>query len=233
MRKTVHLALCLILILTSIALMGVSAAAAVNLDKSGSVSVHIHTQNGINVQDARIGLYLVGKPEIVNHNLHFSPTGSFEECNVSLNNLSDTGIAAELAAWAKANRIASNMQTHTDSEGKASFEAVSPGLYLVIQSGFKDGKTGRFSEIQPFIVTVPMSSEAGTSWIYEIEAQPKVNPIITPSPTVKPTTPPSDASLPQTGMLRWPVPVWGVGGIVLFSIGWALFFGKKKADRDA
>lgn len=231
MRRIGHISLCMVLILAMLTC--TAAMADVDLNKNGSVSVRIHTQEDVNVRNAHIELYRVGAPVIANHNLHFTPTGAFESCNVSLNDLSDTGMAASLASWAKENNISPSMQADTTKEGTAAFKAVSTGLYLVVQNGFADGKKGSYSEIQPFIVTIPMTGDAGTEWIYEINAQPKVNPVATPAPTVKPTDPPSDNTLPQTGMLRWPIPVLGVGGIVLFSIGWVLFFGKKKEDRNA
>ena len=56
------------------------------------------------------------------------------------------------------------------------------------------------------------------------------------------TTPDSDTTKPQgttkpeelidTGMLNWPVPVFSIAGLLLFSIGWAMLnLGKK--DEEA
>lgn len=230
MRKIIRPALCIALILVLAAMVCASALADVDLDKTGSVSLRIHTREDVNVKNAHIELYRIATPAIEDHNLRFKLSGAFEKCNVSLNDLSDTGIAAALASWIKENNVAPLMQADTDSDGKASFNSLSSGLYLIAQNGFAKGKSGAFSQIMPFIATLPMTDESGTKWIYDIDAQPKVNPISTPAPTVKPTSPPSDVTLPQTGMLRWPIPVLGVSGIVLFCIGWALFFGKKKAD---
>lgn len=54
-------------------------------------------------------------------------------------------------------------------------------------------------------------------------------------PTTKPTGPsgptkPSD-NLIQTGQLNWPVPVFSISGLLLFSIGWAILnLGKKESE---
>ena len=37
-------------------------------------------------------------------------------------------------------------------------------------------------------------------------------------------------TLPQTGMLNWPVPVMSVGGILLFSLGWIAVRNTKKEN---
>lgn len=39
-------------------------------------------------------------------------------------------------------------------------------------------------------------------------------------------------TLPQTGQLNWPIPFLVVTGLCLFSVGWALRFGKKKDDYE-
>lgn len=54
-----------------------------------------------------------------------------------------------------------------------------------------------------------------------------------PSTLGDPNTPsepdvPGEPKLPQTGQLNWPVPVMVILGVLLFSIGWVMRFGKKK-----
>ena len=221
------------IVLAMALLTGASAMAEVDLGKTGTIAVRIHTAEGVNVAGAHIGLYRVGDAVIADNNLCFELTADFAASGVSLDDLSDSGLAGVLASYAKANGRTAYAEAGTDGEGRAEFAGLTAGLYLVMQDGFAEGKDAQFSEIQPFIVTVPMTNEAGTGWTYQIEAQPKVNPVTTPAPTPAPTEPPKDENLPQTGMLRWPIPVLGVGGLALFSIGWALFFGKKKAERNA
>lgn len=43
---------------------------------------------------------------------------------------------------------------------------------------------------------------------------------------------PADPTLPDTGQLNWPIPVLVVLGLILFSLGWVLRFGKKKDGHE-
>lgn len=52
--------------------------------------------------------------------------------------------------------------------------------------------------------------------------EPEPNPEDIPDPDIPLTT------LPQTGMLWWPVPVLALSGMVLFLFGWA---GKRREDN--
>lgn len=203
------------------------------LAESGSVAVRIHTADGVNVEGARVRLYRVADANVVDANYRYDLTGEFAACGVSLADVSDGAIAGKLAEFVDGSGVESDVVSVTDSQGKVSFSGLAEGLYLVMQDGFAAEETVYFSEINPFIVTVPMMNSAGTDWTYQIDAQPKVNELTTPAPTVKPTEPPEDETLPQTGMLRWPVVALAVGGLMLFSIGWVLMFGGKRNDRNA
>ena len=50
-------------------------------------------------------------------------------------------------------------------------------------------------------------------------------------PPTNPSEPDDDDELADTGQLNWPIPVFAIAGILLFSIGWAMLnFGKKESD---
>lgn len=226
-----------------------SALAEETLSGSGSISVFVHTPEGETVQDAQVQLYRVGDPVIRHNSLAFDLSAAFAGSGVSLSDLSDTGIAPALQDYAVAQNITPYAEQATDAQGKARFDDVPAGLYLVRQDGFSGEGDGVFTQFACFIVSMPMMNEEGTGWIYDIVARPKSHPLPEPSPSVGPvgpppggegetpppsaTTPPEDPpSLPQTGMLRWPVPVLGIGGLIVFATGWALAFGRKK-NRNA
>ena len=212
------------LLCAALAMMLITASAAladIDLGKEGSVTVLIHTADGVTVENAQVELYQIGTPAIENYNLVYVPTEAFG--GVDMSDLSDEGIAA--AALTASENAAPYAAGVTDAEGRVSF-SVPCGLYLVKQNGFAEKMY--FSQISAFAVAMPMTNEAGDGWTYEITAQPKVNELPKPTPTPKPTDPPSDDKLPQTGMLRWPIPVLAVAGLMAFSAGWALCFMKKK-----
>lgn len=218
-------------VLTALLLLCGCAAAQVQLDRSGSISLWIHTSAGVNVADAQLELYKVGDAVIRNNNLCFDPVNGIA---VSLDNPAESALASKLTAAVDEANLAPVLRAVTDSNGSLRFKNVEPGMYLVRQKGFAANKK-KYSEITAFVVCLPMMQEDGSDWNYEIVAQPKVNvlPSASPAPTAKPTdTPATDTKLPQTGVLRWPIPVLGVGGLLLFALGWVLAFAGKR-DRNA
>lgn len=74
----------------------------------------------------------------------------------------------------------SGSQVKTDSAGKAVFEALDQGVYLITQ---KD--TANYGIVEPFLVFLPYTLE-GTQWVYDVSAQVKgeaIEPESTPTPT--------------------------------------------------
>ena len=199
-------------------------AAGFDMDRLGSISVLIHTAKDVKVKNAKIELYRVGDPVIKDSNLVFELSDDFAGSGVSLGDVNAAGLADKLSLYAKNMNVEPVAKATSGKDGQVLFGDLPVGLYMVKQNGF--AKKEYFTEISPFLVSVPMTQ--GNEWVYAIDASPKVNTRPKPTPTPKPTPEPTDETLPQTGMLRWPIPVLGVSGLLLFSIGWALCFIKKK-----
>lgn len=225
MRRTIKrialLALALMLCCTAL-------AESFDLNREGSITVQIQTARGTKVKHARIELYKVADVEIVDSNIKYVLTDDFAACDVDLADVNASGLAATLNTAAKnATPIA---KANTDSKGLVTFSNLEAGLYLVTQNGFT--KKMYYTEISPFLVSVPMTNAEGTGWVYDINANPKVKAVSKPTATPSTTNEPTDEPLPQTGLLRWPIPVLGIGGILMFCLGWALFF-MRKNQKDA
>ena len=201
-------------------------AAGFDMDRAGSISVLIHTAKDQKVKNAKIELYRVGEPKIVDSNLVFELSDAFAGSGVSLSDLNSAGLADKLSLYAESMDVAPVATATTGKDGRVLFGDLPVGLYMVKQNGF--AKKEYFTEIAPFLVSMPMTQ--GNDWVYAIDASPKDHTRPKPTATPEPTTAPTDEKLPQTGMLRWPIPVLGVGGLVLFSLGWALCFMKKRKD---
>ena len=201
-------------------------AAGFDMDRAGSISVLIHTAKDQKVKNAKIELYRVGEPKIVDSNLVFELSDAFAGSGVSLGDLNSAGLADRLSLYAESMDVAPVTTATTGNDGRVLFGDLPVGLYMVKQDGFAQQEY--FTEIAPFLVSVPMTQ--GNEWVYAIDASPKVDTCPKPTATPEPTTAPTDEKLPQTGMLRWPIPVLGVGGLVLFILGWALCFMKKRND---
>lgn len=117
-------------------------------------------------------------------------------------------------------------QAVTVADGACKFENLTPGLYLILQKKPMDGGI----KINPFLVSIP-----GENGSYTIDATPKTEIVVSPTPTPpgkgtptptpgKPGTPPSGSKsvLPQTGQLWWPVPVLCGAGLALVIFGFAM-----------
>ena len=224
MRKIMRIAaVALALMLTLNAL-----AAVVDLNRKGTIVVRVHTVDEIIVDRAVLKLYRVADAKIKNNNLTYELTGAFASSGVSLDDLDDSKVANKLASMIKKSTPVVQAQI-TDDDGYAYFNDVEVGLYLVVQDGF-DGPKKYFSPVESFLVSMPHSG--GANWTYYVVAQPKVRVLPTPKPTPKPPDSPSDDTLPQPGLVMWPVMALGGGGVLMFALGWALVFLKKKEQTE-
>ena len=213
------------LVVLALMLTCTAMASGFDIDKTGSISVRIHTAKEKNVKNAKIELYRVGDPVIIDSNLHFELSADFAGSGLSVDDLNSAGLADSFAAYAKGMKLTPYAAAVTDENGVVVFGDLPVGLYMIRQNGFT--KKMYFTQITPFLVSMPMTNEEGTGWDYFIEASPKVNTVAKPTPSPAPTATP-DPTLPQTGMLRWPIPVLGISGLLLFSLGWAMCFMKRK-----
>lgn len=223
MRKIMRIAALVLALMLSL-----NALAAIDLSRTGTLIVRIHTVDGVIVENAVVKLYRVADARIENYNIVYDLTGTFASSGVDLSDLDDSAVANKLASMINKNTPVVQAQ-FTDYDGYATFNNVASGLYLVVQDGF-NGKKQYFSEMEPFLVSMPHG--AGTGWTFYVVAQPKVRVLPTPKPTPKPTDSPSDDTLPQTGLVMWPVMALGGGGMLMFALGWALVFIKKREQTE-
>ena len=141
----------------------------------------------------------------------------FENCGVSLANLEDSALAAQLEKHRAASTVG-KPQT-PDANGQLTYSGLTAGLYLLVQTKAADG----FETIQPFLVSLPMGTDSG--WAYHVDASPKVGVKKPDSPDTpqNPGTPQTPGPrLPQTGQLNWPIPVLSISGLRLLGAGWLL-----------
>lgn len=194
-----------------------------DLSKEGSISVTMSDGTGA-VPGGSLTIYRVGDICEEDGNYSFVLNAAFAPSEVSLEDILSAQPAEALAAFAAANPEIPGETGQIGQDGKVTF-SVEPGLYLVLQQEAAEG----YLPVSPFLVAVP-NMENG-SYVYEVDASPKVTLVpapTQPAPTDPEPTKPSDPQLPQTGQLDWPVPLLAVLGLGLFVIGWAIRFGGRK-----
>ncbi|MCD8078084.1 MAG: hypothetical protein LUE63_06890, partial [Lachnospiraceae bacterium] len=159
-------------LLSLIMLVGVSgtvfAAEAPDLDmgRTGSISLTLADSGGSAVSGGEITLYEVAALDLDDGNMVYVQTDAFVGCTSNLD-VTDTGLAAELAAYVEENSL-SGTTASAGEDGKISFEGLELGLYLVVQTTESDN----YETISPFVVTVPMEEDG--VWVYAVDASPKV-----------------------------------------------------------
>lgn len=216
----------------------------------GTISLNVVDTSGNAVRGGAFTLYHVADAQKINANHYFSFTAEFASCPINLEYYcqkvivdgvetsartirTDTDLVEKLVSFVNDNSI-TGTTVSVDSSGFAQFQNLSMGLYLLVQTT----PAPHYSAVNPFVITVPLWDEASDSWVYQVNAAPKMD-----SPTYKPPgggkedpptpptppdppgeevppSPPDTPKLPQTGQLWWPVWILAAGGLVLFSAGW-------------
>lgn len=138
-----------------------------------------------------------------------------------------------------------NWTMTTDKDGVAKYDDEGKGLpvgvYLVVQTA----RHSSYYDITPFLLYLPYTNDDGTAWVFDVAAYPKVErrpsggggggkdpeEIVDPEVPLDPGTTPEipgeeipdpevpTTTLPQTGLLRWPVPVLALAGLALIAAG--------------
>lgn len=194
-----------------------------NLEPDRDCSLILQMQfGGMPLHTGSLTIYRVGEVYAY-HGWHFRLVPELSDSGIELdeNHLDDRKLAADLADLALKNNLTG--VTANIRMGRASFEDLTPGLYVVFQS--QSQASQGFDAIAPFLISLPQVD--GEHYTYDVVSRPKVP--VKPEPT-KPTDPskPTEPRLPQTGQLNWPVPVMASAGMALFALGWYLFFGKRE-----
>lgn len=231
MKNRIVSVLCIVLM---IYVMSISAYAAEipDMSKTGSVSVEM-TYKGEAIPGGTLTAYRVADIKVENGaDYSFEYTEAFKDCTVDISDLTKTDIAAGISEFVKAKDI-SGTTLEIDRKGKVVFEDLQLGLYLFAQEKAAEG----YSSVSPFIVSVPAYRDG--SYIYRLDATPKIatmpDPVETTAPVTETTVPEETTApdqppkLPQTGQTKWPVPVFSIAGMVFVVTG--IYFvaaGRKK-----
>lgn len=169
----------------------------------------------------------------MDHQGRYALLGDYAASGVELNGLETAGQWKEagdaLAAYTAAGSLPVQASRTADHAGKAVFTGLAGGVYLVTADTVQ--VNGLRYAVAPYLLAVPGWAPEG-GWLYDVVSLPKCE--RTPDsdkpdgpdviPTVNPVTPGQTpgGKLPQTGQLKWPVPVLAAAGMVLMGVGFAL-----------
>ena len=199
-----------------------AVAAKVNLPdltQKGEIHLSFHTDHKITTGGSITAFY-VGEIKVDDGNYSYVLSGKFKESGIDISNLKKQQLPEELWNYTKAKNI-EGITVPVAEAGTVVFENLDPGLYLLTQEDPVKG----YYPVSPFLITVPTGKDG--EWIYTVNADPKMEVI------KKPETPPSEPGgqkLPQTGQMKWPIPILAMGGILMFAVGLHLYL---KKDENA
>lgn len=190
----VLLAVCLVV---CCALPAFATSASLVSGRLGSLHVRLYdTHNDVPLRGGELTLYQVAAVKRTGGSLSYAYTGDFTGCGVPLGDLSDSTLADQLAKYLPTVPAVAAQQ-NVDEEGYADFTKLPQGLYLVMQTEASHG----YEAIKPFLVSIPLPD--GDSWIYDVDATPKVGATIPETPDIPdtpdvPDTPPDTPDTPDT-----------------------------------
>lgn len=191
----------------------------IDFDKKGSISISL-SSDGNTVSGGNVTIYHIATLSRSDEGYVFSMTDDFTNSNILLDVITSRETAKEFLKYAVDNEI-DGITESVDGNGNAAFDELELGLYLMAQNEAAEG----FEKFEPFIISVPLNSDG--KYIYDVDASPKIDIEREESDSDSSTPESTPPDIPQTGMLKWPIPVLAISGLVLFSIGWALCMRKK------
>ncbi len=202
------------------------------MDKKGSISISMQLE-GKAVGGGSLTIYRVGEIKEEDGNYSFVPAGDFVNCKESFEKekIESPELAAKLAKYSSDKKI-SGQTNKIGTDGKITFSDLEVGLYLFVQNEAANG----CEKAAPFLVSMPYMEDG--EYKYEVDASPKVELKKDSSSTTRKPDATTKADkdnpgkLPQTGQLKWPVPILAVAGLSFFMVGWILYFGKRKKNEE-
>lgn len=136
----------------------------------GSITVTLRVEGKI-VPGGTLELYQVAQVRQENGNDLFEFTNPFRNCGLSLDDLQSPDLAKELLKYVEQCQKNGNSMVlckeTVNKNGKAVFQNLPVGLYLVVQRKAISG----YKTILPFLVTIPVKMEG--KYCYDLDAYPK------------------------------------------------------------
>ena len=179
---------------------------APDLGKKGTITIQWKFQDKA-LPDGALRAFQIGTLQDIDGDFSFAPLSAFEDKDLSEENLTPE-LAKELAGMVK---TSDGIMPSSFEDGVVTFDGLELGLYLIVQTK----NLFVYEKITPFLVSVPLWDE--DHYLYEIGVSEKFELKKRPSVPDSPDEP--GDTLPQTGQVKWPVPVLLTIGLMLIVSG--------------
>lgn len=145
-------------------------ASAVSLNSKGSISLTLlDKETKEPVSGAVFRVYRFASAYSVGESVEFIYTEDFKDNGMAMGDFSDSYLPIHLKAYADLKSIP-YIEKSTNANGRVVFSDLECGAYLVVPSAINEG----YLNPTPFIVTIPMKDRSSNSWVFNIDASPKV-----------------------------------------------------------
>lgn len=170
--KRMTAALVSVFLTVSMSLSAFAMGEPLDTGRTGSLTVTLAEQDtGKTVGGGGICLYKVADLTQDNGNYYYSMTETFAESGVSIMSTGQDEAAARLADYAAARELAGMTQV-VGEDGTAAFANLELGIYLAVQTESADG----WHPMSAFLVSIPMQIDGNGVWLYDLNANPKLEP---------------------------------------------------------
>lgn len=184
--------------------------------RSGSITVRMES-NGKAVVGGVLTAYRVGQVQEGDGDYQFVAVSGVEGFTLRFTSedLRSPERITALVAYVEEKALPA-CATAGNENGKAVFQPMQTGLYLIVQTQASTG----YQPISPFLISLPM--QVGGTYEYEVAAEGKF----------ELETKPTDSTLPQTGQTYWPVPILAGLGLCLLAAGCFLRGSQRREDHE-
>ena len=166
MRKGVYLLTIIMLLIGISPVLADTNNNIVDFSKKGTITITLSDGSGTDrVEGANIKIYKLADAYSKNSNLAFSYHEDLKDCK---NSIEKNDLNEEVFECIHNSSVITK-EGITDSFGYVSFDDLDLGLYLIEQIN----KVSGYSKIDSFVVYIPQFEE--DSWVYKVDATPKVD----------------------------------------------------------
>ena len=140
------------------------------LDNTGAITLSLrYGEEKTPAAGGEFSIYQVAHLEKEGGLVKYVFNDKFKGCGEDLSLNESQQMAERLAAYTTIRNI-EGYRIKTDRNGYASYKGIQLGLYLIKQTKAADG----FYPVAPFLVSVPLMDTDGQTWIYDVDATPKL-----------------------------------------------------------
>ncbi|MBR5514663.1 MAG: hypothetical protein IKU52_00505 [Clostridia bacterium] len=214
----------LLCLLISICQISLCANTLPDLTREAEITVYFRYGNK-SIGGGEIQLYQVAKAEIENEILSYQLCSDFENSKLDLTKKTEE-LINDIGAYITQNSC-KYINKEIDKEGITVFDKLEPGFYFLVQTKTERG----YNPAAPFIIELPIKDENGV-YSYKGTVNAKVSIDSKETETTPETKPQGENKLPQTGQLKWPVPILCASGLTMIAIGAILCIGNKKQGNE-